>query len=128
MFELDAIAAAFIGGASAGGGVGTIVGAVIGALVMGVLNNGMSLVGLGVDRQQLIKGLVLLLAVAFDVHNKRRAVGRLRRADPVPEPQVGERSLTGRPRNLPRSGPVAGAPPGRPSATGRRERRRGELP
>ncbi|WP_017608144.1 multiple monosaccharide ABC transporter permease [Nocardiopsis xinjiangensis] len=73
MFELDAIAAAFIGGASAAGGVGTIVGAVIGALVMGVLNNGMSLIGLGVDWQQLIKGLVLLLAVAFDVHNKRRA-------------------------------------------------------
>ncbi|GHD14827.1 sugar ABC transporter permease [Nocardiopsis kunsanensis] len=73
MFELDAIAAAFIGGASAGGGVGTVVGAVIGALVMGVLNNGMSLIGLGVDWQQLIKGLVLLLAVAFDVHNKRRA-------------------------------------------------------
>ena len=72
MFELDAIAAAFIGGASAAGGVGTIVGAVIGALVMGVLNNGMSLIGLGVDWQQLIKGLVLLLAVAFDVYNKRR--------------------------------------------------------
>jgi putative multiple sugar transport system permease protein len=72
MFELDAIAAAFIGGASAGGGVGTVVGAVIGALVMGVLNNGMSLIGLGVDWQQLIKGLVLLLAVAFDIYNKRR--------------------------------------------------------
>ncbi|WP_159939994.1 MULTISPECIES: multiple monosaccharide ABC transporter permease [unclassified Nocardiopsis] len=73
MFELDAIAAAFIGGASASGGVGTVVGAVIGALVMGVLNNGMSLIGLGVDWQQLIKGLVLLLAVAFDIYNKRRA-------------------------------------------------------
>nr|WP_221443142.1 multiple monosaccharide ABC transporter permease [Nocardiopsis algeriensis] len=73
MFELDAIAAAFIGGASAFGGVGTVVGAVIGALVMGVLNNGMSLIGLGVDWQQLIKGLVLLLAVAFDIYNKRRA-------------------------------------------------------
>ncbi|GHC79114.1 ABC transporter permease [Nocardiopsis terrae] len=73
MFELDAIAAAFIGGASATGGVGSVVGAVIGALVMGVLNNGMSLIGLGVDWQQLIKGLVLLLAVAFDIYNKRRA-------------------------------------------------------
>ena len=72
MFELDAIAAAFIGGASASGGVGTVVGAVIGALVMGVLNNGMSLIGLGVDWQQLIKGLVLLLAVAFDLYNKQR--------------------------------------------------------
>jgi len=77
MFELDAIAAAFIGGASAAGGVGTVVGAVVGALVMGVLNNGMSLIGLGVDWQQLIKGLVLLLAVAFDIYNKRRvSVGR----------------------------------------------------
>ena len=75
MFELDAIAAAFIGGASAGGGVGTVIGAVIGALVMGVLNNGMSLIGLGVDWQQLIKGLVLLLAVAFDIYNKRRVSG-----------------------------------------------------
>ena len=72
MFELDAIAAAFIGGASATGGVGTVIGGVIGALVMGVLNNGMSLIGLGVDWQQLIKGLVLLLAVAFDIYNKRR--------------------------------------------------------
>ena len=75
MFELDAIAAAFIGGASAAGGVGSVVGAVIGALVMGVLNNGMSLIGLGVDWQQLIKGLVLLLAVAFDIYNKRRVSG-----------------------------------------------------
>lgn len=75
MFELDAIAAAFIGGASAAGGVGSVVGAVIGALVMGVLNNGMSLIGLGVDWQQLIKGLVLLLAVAFDIYNKRRVGG-----------------------------------------------------
>lgn len=75
MFELDAIAAAFIGGASASGGVGTVIGAVIGALVMGVLNNGMSLIGLGVDWQQFIKGLVLLLAVAFDIYNKRRVEG-----------------------------------------------------
>ena len=75
MFELDAIAAAFIGGASAAGGVGSVIGAVIGALVMGVLNNGMSLIGLGVDWQQLIKGLVLLLAVAFDIYNKRRVGG-----------------------------------------------------
>ena len=75
MFELDAIAAAFIGGASATGGVGSVVGAVIGALVMGVLNNGMSLIGLGVDWQQLIKGLVLLSAVAFDIYNKRRVGG-----------------------------------------------------
>ncbi|WP_017589846.1 multiple monosaccharide ABC transporter permease [Nocardiopsis ganjiahuensis] len=75
MFELDAIAAAFIGGASAAGGVGSVIGAVIGALFMGVLNNGMSLIGLGVDWQQFIKGLVLLLAVAFDIYNKRRVSG-----------------------------------------------------
>lgn len=72
-FELDAIAAAFIGGASASGGVGTVVGAIVGASVMGVMNNGMSLIGLGVDWQQGIKGGVLLLAVAFDVYNKNRS-------------------------------------------------------
>lgn len=72
-FELDAIAAAFIGGASASGGVGTVVGAIVGGLVMGVMNNGMSLIGLGIDWQMTIKGLVLLLAVAFDVYNKNRS-------------------------------------------------------
>jgi putative multiple sugar transport system permease protein len=72
MFELDAIAAAFIGGASASGGVGTVIGAIIGGLVMGVMNNGMSLVGLGIDWQQGIKGLVLLLAVAFDIYNRNK--------------------------------------------------------
>ncbi|MEF2966433.1 multiple monosaccharide ABC transporter permease [Paenibacillus sp. M1] len=71
-FELDAIAACFIGGASASGGIGTVFGAIIGGLVMGVMNNGMSLIGLGVDWQQGIKGLVLLLAVAFDIYNKSK--------------------------------------------------------
>jgi len=71
-FELDVIAACFIGGASASGGVGKITGAVIGAFIMGVMNNGMSIMGIGIDYQQLIKGLVLLAAVYFDVYNKRK--------------------------------------------------------
>ena len=70
-FELDVIAAVFIGGASMRGGVGTIVGAVVGAFIMGVLNNGMSILGVGIDYQQMIKGMVLLAAVIFDVMNKR---------------------------------------------------------
>lgn len=72
-FELDVIAAVFIGGASMAGGVGTIVGAVIGAFIMGVMNNGMSIMGIGIDWQQMIKGLVLLAAVLFDVYNKNKA-------------------------------------------------------
>lgn len=71
-FELDVIAAVFIGGASMAGGVGTIVGAVIGAFIMGVMNNGMSILGIGIDYQQVIKGLVLLAAVIFDVYNKNK--------------------------------------------------------
>jgi putative multiple sugar transport system permease protein len=72
-FELDCIASCFIGGASAYGGIGTVTGAVIGAMVMGVLNNGMSIMGVGSDWQMAIKGFVLLLAVAFDVISKSRA-------------------------------------------------------
>ncbi len=70
--ELEAIAAAFIGGASATGGVGTVLGAIIGGFVLGVLNNGMSLIGIGSDVQQVIKGLVLLAAVGFDIYNKKK--------------------------------------------------------
>lgn len=70
--ELEAIAAAFIGGASASGGVGTVLGAIIGGFVLGVLNNGMSLLGIGSDIQQVIKGMVLLAAVGFDIYNKRK--------------------------------------------------------
>jgi putative multiple sugar transport system permease protein len=71
-FELDVIAACFIGGASASGGVGKVMGAVIGAFVMGVMNNGMSILGIGIDYQQVIKGLVLLAAVCVDVYNKKK--------------------------------------------------------
>ncbi len=70
--ELDVIAAVFIGGASMSGGVGTIMGAVVGAFIMGVMNNGMSIMGIGIDYQQIIKGLVLLAAVIFDVYNKQK--------------------------------------------------------
>jgi putative multiple sugar transport system permease protein len=73
MFELDAIAAAFIGGAAVTGGVGTVVGAMVGGLIMGVMSNGMSIMGVDQSIQSVVKGLVLLLAVAFDVYNKRRA-------------------------------------------------------
>lgn len=70
--ELDVIAAVFIGGASMAGGSGKIVGAVVGAFIMGVMNNGMSILGIGIDYQQVIKGLVLLAAVFFDVYNKNK--------------------------------------------------------
>ena len=73
MFELDAIAACFIGGAAVTGGVGTVVGAMVGGLIMAVMSNGMQLMGIEQQIQSIVKGLVLLLAVAFDVYNKRRA-------------------------------------------------------
>jgi putative multiple sugar transport system permease protein len=71
--ELDVIAAVFIGGASAMGGVGHVAGTVIGGFIMGVMNNGMSIMGVNVDWQQVVKGLVLLGAVIFDVYNKNKA-------------------------------------------------------
>jgi putative multiple sugar transport system permease protein len=101
-WELDAIAAVFIGGAAVAGGIGTISGSIVGGLVMAVLNNGLQLQGVGTDRVQIIKGLVLLLAVALDVYNKSQGrfsiIGSLTRpfrreasappasseADPVP--------------------------------------------
>jgi putative multiple sugar transport system permease protein len=72
-FELDAIGACFIGGASATGGVGTIWGAVVGAFIMGVMNNGMSIIGLNVFWQSIAKGMVVLLAVAFDMYSKSKS-------------------------------------------------------
>ena len=75
MFEMDAIAACYIGGTAVAGGAGTVTGAVVGALIMGVLNNGMSLLGWSVDVQRVVKGLVLLAAVSADLYlkNKKRS-------------------------------------------------------
>ncbi len=72
LFELDAIAASFIGGASASGGVGSVVGAIIGALVMASINNGMSLLNMNISYQYIIKGLVLLIAVWFDISTRNK--------------------------------------------------------
>ena len=72
-FEMDAIGACFIGGASAYGGSGTIGGVVIGALLLGVINMGMSIMGIGDSIQQVVKGGVLLIAVIFDVVTSRKA-------------------------------------------------------
>ena len=71
-FELDAISSVFIGGAAVQGGVGTVIGSMVGGMIQGVLANGMNLNSVGIDAQMTIKGLVLLLAVAFDVWSKRR--------------------------------------------------------
>ncbi|NBE79961.1 multiple monosaccharide ABC transporter permease [Micromonospora rubida] len=99
-WELDAIAAVFIGGAAVAGGIGTISGSIVGGLVMAVLNNGLQLMGVGTDRVQIIKGLVLLLAVAIDVYNKSQGrfsvIGSLTRpfrrdgsGPPTASPKVG---------------------------------------
>ena len=72
--ELDAMAAVYFGGASTSGGIGTVMGAIVGGLVMGVLNNGMSILGVGVDWQQAIKGLILLLAAVLDIYNKKKKI------------------------------------------------------
>jgi putative multiple sugar transport system permease protein len=71
--ELDVIAACFIGGASASGGIGKVIGAVVGAFIIGVMNNGMSIMGLGIDWQKVVKGMVLLIAVLFDVYQKNKS-------------------------------------------------------
>ena len=72
LFELDAIAAAYVGGVSAAGGVGRVTGAVVGALVMASLTSGMNLMGLGISYQYIIRGIVLALAVIFDVTTRKR--------------------------------------------------------
>jgi len=80
-WELDAIASVFIGGAAVSGGIGTVLATMVGGMVMAVLNSGLMLMGVGADRTQVIKGLVLLAAVAFDVYNKQQGrqsiIGRL---------------------------------------------------
>ena len=73
-FELDAIAACFIGGTAVTGGIGRVSGAIVGGLIMGVLNIGLSIMSVDPAWRQAIKGLVLLLAVAFDLVNKRRGM------------------------------------------------------
>ena len=80
-WELDAIAAVFIGGAAVSGGIGTVAGSIVGGLVIAVLNNGLQLLGVTSDKVQIIKGLVLLIAVGIDVYSHRRGglslIGRL---------------------------------------------------
>lgn len=73
LFELDAIAASFIGGASASGGIGTIIGAIMGGLIMGIINNGMSLMNIGANWQYVVKALVLLFAVWYDIYTRKKA-------------------------------------------------------
>jgi putative multiple sugar transport system permease protein len=106
-WELDAIAAVFIGGAAVSGGIGTVAASMIGGLVMAVLNSGLSLMGVGADRTAVIKGLVLLAAVAFDVYNKEQGrpsiMGRL-----FPKKGPGEAPLATEPILAPAE-PVAGA-------------------
>ncbi|MFO7689731.1 MAG: multiple monosaccharide ABC transporter permease [Cryobacterium sp.] len=112
-WELDAIAAVFIGGAAVSGGIGTVIGSIVGGLVMAVLNNGLQLLGVGSDLVQIIKGLVLLVAVGVDVWNKRQGrpslIGLMTRrrtplAPPEPAPAVVPASgtpSTVRPPDLP---------------------------
>ena len=73
LFELDAIAACYIGGVSAGGGIGTVIGVIVGGLVMSAINNGMSLMNLGAHYQYVVKAMILLLAVFYDVYSRRKA-------------------------------------------------------
>jgi putative multiple sugar transport system permease protein len=73
MFEMDAIAACYIGGVSASGGIGTVIGVIVGGMVMSAINNGMSLMNLGAHWQYVVKAVILLLAVFYDVYTRRKA-------------------------------------------------------
>jgi putative multiple sugar transport system permease protein len=73
LFELDAIAACYIGGVSAGGGIGTVIGVVVGGLVMGAINNGMLLMNMGTHYQYVVRASIVLLAVFYDVYTRRKA-------------------------------------------------------
>jgi putative multiple sugar transport system permease protein len=73
MFEMDAIAACYIGGVSASGGIGTVIGVIIGGLVMAAINNGMSLMNIATDWQYVVKAAILLLAVFYDVYSRRKS-------------------------------------------------------
>jgi len=105
-WELDAISAVFIGGAAVSGGVGTVIGSVVGGLVMAVLNNGLQLMGVGADMTQVIKGLVLLMAVAFDVYNKSHGrpsiIGLILRGGKPAQAPGAERAKTPEPVEKPR--------------------------
>ncbi len=127
-WELDAIAAVFIGGAAVSGGIGTVVASVIGGLVIAVLNNGLQLLGVQADITQVIKGLVLLLAVALDVYNKSQGkpsiiglIMRGMRRDPrgdgppsTPQPAADAPLTTT--RQQARRGRAHGPPPSPPSS------------
>lgn len=101
-WELDAIAAVFIGGAAVSGGIGTVAGSIVGGLVIAVLNNGLQLLSVGADRVQMIKGLVLLVAVGIDVYSKRQGrpsiIGRMTRgrrpSDEMPVPAAPQGTQT----------------------------------
>lgn len=106
-WELDAIAAVFIGGAAVSGGVGTVLGSIVGGLVMAVLNNGLQLEGVSADRVQIIKGLVLLIAVAFDVYQKQQGkpsilglLTRGRQSPDTPAPPQGPTPTGGTPETV----------------------------
>lgn len=117
MWELDAIASVFIGGAAVSGGIGTVFGSMIGGLVMATLNSGLMLMGVGQDKTAVIKGLVLLAAVAFDVYSKQQGkpsisgqiakmFGKKSAKDLTPQELVTAQILTGDPK--PASGPEFG--------------------